>query len=491
LNDQELIKQIEDLRTKATIAENSGNENDQRIHLEQMFILYGQLSPQSKKTMQNSLYISHRDLGRLYFILNKCEEAISHLEKAKKLPEYQNEESLIKFLMDHFIVSSRIKMYLKTDSKLYLKNVRDLNNSLLNKVDKIESQDLKNEINYNKSLLQGIDRGGKIKTEIWFEIPPALPLQEDSPITFKFNGVDHILEVEIIKNPSAFIESQGSYVEIVEDKYGLINRSKIKLTIFKYIDPDERVEIKTFSEKKAQFKILLEPLNALNYFIEHYRITTGNYWIEPVFYKMIRNFTFENMFENQEYHVQRSIMDHLTRVSHNIPWLKDVEVYDLKESLDKKENQLWEVLLLDAKDYLLKRSYREAIYAINGAFENYFMLKAQDMLSKAWGKENAMEYLKGKPVYEYHKLKSYMDEETFNRAVKESKITSYVPSTYQILKECHTIYPFAITRKELNELVNKIRKNRNEVMHGVKINDDLETVAFEAIKSFEDFVKLF
>jgi hypothetical protein len=496
MSDQELINQINDLLSNASIAENSNNEDDQLpidqvVSLyEQIFTLYDQLSLQSQKTMKKSLYIAHRNLGPLYFILNQLETALYNLEKAKKLPEYQNDELMTKLWMDQFIVSSKIKLYLKTNSKSYLKSVRGINNYLLAQMDKIESSDLKNQINYNKSLLQGIDRGGKVKTVICFEIPPALPIQENSPINFKFNGIDHILKIEIIKNPNAFLES-GSFVEITEDKYGLVNRSKIKLTIFKYIDSDERVEIKTFSEKKLHFKILLDAVNALNYFIEHYRIITGNYWIEPVFYKMIKNFTCENMFENQEHHVQRGIMDHLTRVSHDIPWLKDVELYDLKECLEKKENQLWEVLLLDAKDYLLKRSYRESIYAINGAFENYFMLKAQEMLSKAWGQKNAMEYLEGKPIYEYHNMKDFMDEKTFNRAVKESKITPHVPSTYQILKECNIIYPFTISRKQLNSLVNKIRKRRNEVMHGVKINDDLEIIAFEAIKSFEEFAKSF
>jgi hypothetical protein len=271
----------------------------------------------------------------------------------------------------------------------------------------------------------------------------------------------------------------------------MINRSKIKLTIFKYIDPDERLEIQTFAEKKLQFKILSEALDALNYFIENYRIITGNYWIEPVFYKMIKNFTFEIAFENQQHHTQRSVMDHLTKISPNIPWLNNEKLYNLKESLRKKENQLWEILLLDAKDYLLKRSYREAIYAINGAFENYLMLKAQEILNNAWGEKDALQYLKGIPIYKYHKLKDYMSEETFNKAVKNNAINLYVPSTYQILKECHIVCPIQISRKELNKLVDKIREKRNLVMHGSNITVELEEIAFEAIISFEKFVKVF
>ncbi|MGV8144145.1 MAG: hypothetical protein ACP5OJ_05960 [Methanothermobacter sp.] len=497
MNDKEIIDQINDLLNKAISTANSGDEDNQLktekiIGLyDQIFNLYNQLSSQSQKTMKSQLYIAHRNVGRLYFILNEYEKSLFHLENAKKLSEYKSEEFMIKLWIDHFIVSLRIKLYLKTNSGSYLKNVRGINNSLLNKMDKIESQDLKNEINYNKSLLQGIDRGAQIKTVICFEVPPALPIQENTPINFKFRGINHILKVEIIKNPAAFLES-GDFVEITEDKYGLINRSKIKLTIFKYIDPDEQVEIKSFSEKKLHFKILLEAIDALNYFIERYRIITGNYWIEPVFYKMIKNYTFENMFENQEHHVQRAIMEHLTRISPTTPWLKNSEIHDLKICLNEEEIPLWEILLLDAKDYLLRRSFREAIYAINGAFENYLMLKARNRLIIGWGSEkNVTEYLEGVPVYKYHKLKEYMDENTFNQAVKDNKITPYVPPTNQILKECNIIQPFSISRTQLNRLVGKIRKKRNEVMHGVEITDDLETIAFEAIINFEEFIKLF
>jgi len=120
---------------------------------------------------------------------------------------------------------------------------------------------------------------------IWFEIPTPLPIQENTPIKFKIDNVDYILKIEIIKNPSAVIQSPDGVVELVEDKFGLVNRSKIHLTIFKYIDLDERVELKTFSTKKLHFKILLDALDALNYFIERYRIITGNYGLKLYFIK--------------------------------------------------------------------------------------------------------------------------------------------------------------------------------------------------------------
>jgi len=136
--------------------------------------------------------------------------------------------------------------------------------------------------------------------------------------------------------------------------------------------------------------------------------------------------------EHQEHRKQTSTMDHLIRSSDSIDWLEDKEVTDLKKLLKKEEIPIWEILLLDSKDYLLRRDYREAIYAINGAFENYLMLKAREKLISKWTEKDVNEYLDGKPVYKYHKMKKYMDEATFNKAIKEDIITSYIPSTYQI-----------------------------------------------------------
>jgi hypothetical protein len=263
------------------------------------------------------------------------------------------------------------------------------------------------------------------------------------------------------------------------------------LSIFKYIDSNEWVEIKTFSDQKFMPKVLFEALNALNYFIDRYRIVTGNYWIERVFFKMIPKFDYEVRLGNQRFGDAFGMYVPGFFISSGIPYLKDSEVVKLHNYLEIEEIPLWEILLLDSKDYLLQRDYREAIYSINGAFENYLMLKAQEKLSIAWGKEHAIEYLEGKPVYKYHNLKDYISEETFNRAVADGKIGKYVPITGQILKECYEIHPLTISRTQLDKLVKEIRKYRNEVIHGVKINDDLENVAFEAIRSFEEFVKIF
>ena len=395
--------------------------------------------------------------------------------------------------MNRLIVNLKIKMGLKTNYNLYLKDARELNNLLLTKVNKMPNS-LRDEINSNKLFLDAIEKN-KVKTIVEFEVPSPMPVQENNPIEFEFKGIKHILNIEIIENPASNIKGTG--ISIPEDKYGLVKRSKINLTIFKYIDPDERVELKNFSNKNSLSKRLVEAINALNYFIERYRIVTGKYWVETVYFNMIPQFKSEIKLGNQRFGNLIGIYDQSFFISARMPYLSNDKIAELNNYLKREEIPLWETLLLDGKDYLLLRNYREAIYAINGAFENYLMLKAREVLTQAWDKEKADEYLDGVPVYEYHKLNGYMDEESFKKAVNDGKVGKIVPPTGQILKEVYNVLkevynvPNLISHNKLDKLDKKIRKMRNEVMHGVEIDVDLEIITFEAIKSFEEFVKLF
>lgn len=485
--DIDKANQIDELLNKAKKAHNLNKKNE-CMYLEQVLNLYSNLSSQAKELIDIPFYVIHRNLGYLYSNSKNIEKALYHLQEAKKLKEFNEEEFLTKYNLNIIIVDLNIQITLKTNTYQNFKDAKDLNTKLLNEIDKIELKDLKRQIKCNKILLDSIENDD-IKTIIEFEIPSPIPIQENNPIKFKFNGIEHILNIEIVENQSSNIK--GSGIPIPEDKYGIVKRSKVKLVISKYIDPEEHVKIKTFSYKDSLSKTSSDAIDALNYFIERYRIVTGKYWVETVFFSMIKNFECGIKFNNYRLGDQSSIYDQNFLISPNIPYLKDNEVSKLINCLKMKEIQLWEILLLDAKDFLLRRNYREAIYSINGAFENYLMIHAKERLSKVWGKENASEYLKGTPIYKHHKLKKYMDEKTFNQALKNNDINIYVPPIGQILKECRNARPLKISTTKLNNLVDKIRKERNNVMHGVEINDDLEIIAFEAIKSFEEFVKVF
>ncbi|PKL66356.1 MAG: hypothetical protein CVV28_11310 [Methanobacteriales archaeon HGW-Methanobacteriales-1] len=487
MSDKPLIHQIKDLMNKNRNAELIKDENIQKQCLEQVLIIYDKLSNNGQKRVKNELYVAHRNLGSLY-INEEFEKALHHLELAKSLSSYKNENFFNKCNLNRLISHLKMKIGLKEDSKDQLAESRNINNLLLSKLDKISLDQLKNEIMSDKLILDAIEKGD-IKTIIEFELPIPLFIKDKYPIEFEINGIKYTLEVEIVENP-LFVKCPN-FTEIMEDKYGLANRSKIKLTIFRYIDPNKRIKISTFSEKECILYILSEAINAINYFIERYRIISGNYWVETVFYNMISEFSSTIMAGD---HIIRNIpinMDQLIRCSPNPPWLSDLNIDNLDKYLRKEEIILWEILLLDAEDFLLRRNYREAIYAINGCFENFLMIKAREKLKKSWDDKEVEDYLNGSPVYENFKLKKYLSEDLFNQAVSNKDIFPYVPSTFQILKKCNEIDPSKVEIKELNRLVSKIRKKRNDIMHGVEIAEDLEKLAFEAIKSFKEFTEVF
>ena len=104
------------------------------------------------------------------------------------------------------------------------------------------------------------------------------------------------------------------------------------------------------------------------------------------------------------------------------------------------------------------------------------------------------DYLEGKVTYETYFLKEFISEEDFNRAVEQKIISSHSPSTFQIIKKCFELNEdrIAITRRKLNKLVNDIRKNRNDIIHGnLTVLKNIESDAKKSISSFEEFIKVF
>jgi hypothetical protein len=62
------------------------------------------------------------------------------------------------------------------------------------------------------------------------------------------------------------------------------------------------------------------------------------------------------------------------------------------------------------------------------------------------------------------------------------------------LKECFNVHELGIDWEELDGMVGKIRRKRNEIMHGAEIDEkkyDLELIAFEAVENFEKFIEIF
>ena len=62
---------------------------------------------------------------------------------------------------------------------------------------------------------------------------------------------------------------------------------------------------------------------------------------------------------------------------------------------------MWKTLYDDAKNYMLIEKYREALLAINSAFENYLNIKSREILSNEMTAKEVKEYLSGSLNYEH------------------------------------------------------------------------------------------
>jgi hypothetical protein len=68
--------------------------------------------------------------------------------------------------------------------------------------------------------------------------------------------------------------------------------SKIQITVGKYIEPRHPILVSELTGETA-FKPLIFAINALKEFINHYKVSTDDYWIPRVTHKMLTSFRCE------------------------------------------------------------------------------------------------------------------------------------------------------------------------------------------------------
>ena len=186
---------------------------------------------------------------------------------------------------------------------------------------------------------------------------------------------------------------------------------------------------------------------------------------------------------------------HGIKISNSQSYVNKEKLKELKNKLIKgQEPQLWERLYLDSKNNMFIEKYKEAVISINSAFENYLNIKSREILKCKMTDNEVEDYLQGKVSYATYFLNEYISEEDFNKAVEQGIISSHAPSTFQIIKKCFEINADRITisRGKVNKLVNYIRKNRNDIIHGnLTLLKSIESDAKKPISSFEEFIKVF
>lgn len=490
MREENVIEQINYHLPIARAAFLQKNEDEERRQLEIILGLFESLPYSVRLNTQDFLYSVFRNMGRFHFTSNKFQEAVKFIHKAQSLQEYKNELFDNAFSMKSLLMHSYVMLFLENPaSQDNLNEAKKILCELKSTVPLLSDLGYLEELNRREEILNAVI-ANDIFTVISFEIPFPIIYSEQS-ISFLYKGTKCSLSLEIVKSLYNYFQSEGvGFFEIVEDKFGLANRTKVQISINNYLHPEEIVHLNTLSESNKISKALATGINVLNYFIEHFRVATNEYWIETINHKMLSKF---NFYIRAGVHDIRNVIwtdDSIYRSHSSLPWKSEVTQSILNRSLQFESIPLWKSLLLDAKDYLLRNRSRESLISLNSAFENFIAIFAEQHLLKHLGKEEVDNFLKGIPNYSDFYLKDFVRLSDFENAIKQGLIFNHPPTTYQILKKCNSLASIGISNTKMQKLISKIRANRNEIVHGRSARENQDKITRDAIQSFEELVEI-
>ncbi|MGE8021533.1 hypothetical protein ACQKOM_21955 [Peribacillus frigoritolerans] len=491
MQEHTMIQEIHQYFEKAQLATIRDDENTERDSLQKAFELFEKLPRKTRTNLEIELYTPIRNMGRFLFTANQYEDSIKYIDRALSHPHCQSELDDNKINMKLLKCHSNLMLFLEKQSIQYLDKATDLLHNIRKEIHTVKNPSLLQDF-YVKQEIHSAILQNQIWTIIDLELPSPIIVSE-TPFSFLYNEIKVELMIEIVNSPFALFEPNGGgFLEIVEDKYGLANRSKVRLLINKYLHPDIRVKLDTLSESNQVSLVVSECIKILNFFIERFRVTTDQYWIETISHKMFSKHSILIKAGNQE--IKNVVFTDSTSVfqfSPSIPWITEEIKSTLIENLNENELPLWKTLLLDSKDYLLRGKNREAIVSVNSAVENFLLTETKVHLAKGMSEEEIIAFLKGEPNYNNFFLKEFINEETFNIAVQNGVITNHPPSTFGIIKKCNDISPLSISKRQQLKLISKIRCKRNDIVHGKENLGISSKEVKQSIESFEELVNIF
>lgn len=325
-----------------------------------------------------------------------------------------------------------------------------------------------------------------VKTIVNFKLPYKIDIPENEEVTYEYKDLLFNLNFKTISNKAQVpFEALNGIMELDKDKYGIYSCSELTVTFDKFFDATHCMR-----------ELLVLCSESFNYFLDYYKSTTEYYWIDNLNLSQIQASNVKVISEKYDDIISIPFYyGHSVKVSNNPSYISQEKINELKDSINIGEQPpLWEMLYLDSKNFIFIEKYREAIISINSAFENYLNIKSREILRSRMTVKEVENYLQGKVSYATYYLNEFISEEDFNKAVEQGIISPHSPSTFQIIKKCFEFNNnrISISKRKLNKLVNDIRKNRNDIVHGNPILlKNVESDAKKSISSFEEFIKVF
>lgn len=420
-------------------------------------ILRGKSSLISK--YQGALIDSYKFLSEAEYLAKDYESCLKYINQLQLSDAYKNEAI---GTVNHATVRKfQCEIYLdiyedKHDKiKLHKQHLLEFGNANKSKFEKNIKDDYDKILDLANSFLNN-----SVKTIVNFKLPYKIEIPENQEIVYEVNHIRFSLKFKTINNEGQVpFESNRAVLELDKDKYGVCSCSDLILVFNRFFDATRCMDdlLKLCSE-------------AFNYFLDYYKSTTEYYWIDNLNLKQIQASNVRVISEKYDDIISIPLYyPHNIKLSQAPSYISQKKFDELQYQIIKgQELPLWKMLYLDSKNHIFIEKYKESVISINSAFENYLNIVSRDMLRSQMTEKEIEDYLQGNVSYSTYFLNDFISEEAFNKAVEQGTICSQVPSTFQIIKKCYDLDTnrISVSRSKINKLINNIRKNRNDIIHG-------------------------
>lgn len=419
-------------------------------------------------------------------------EAFNFIKDTKRYSE-EPQENLV--IINNKLLKAYLYLYLetnKTDQKLIEQSHRLFEEqeklfstgSFTQKQYEVEKQNfLENKLIYNAI------KNGSFWTEVSFSVPFPLGISVEE-FDLIIDGTRVSMKTKKIQAGQTIFGVENGVMEINFDKYGLLTRTNIVLRINQYLSESTN-KIYHFGESEERSELYVRSLEILNKIISRFRLIENYYWIDEVDMRMID-------LNSVKFYAEKKIVREIIMQSENTYTVTDEFTYlsktkkrELIELLSEEESSiLWKELLSDAKNYLLINKLSEAIISLNSAFENFFYSTMRRVFREYEDEELVERFFQGDQMYETFDGKDIIDEATFDKLKASNFLQGGVPSVYKIIRKYYKIVPekdrIDYSKRKFIKSIDKIRKYRNDIVHGnlaVKLSDKQ---VYRAIDEFQE-----
>ena len=448
---------------------------------------YKKLSKEEKANLEIYLYLTYRELGALFYTTNiNSEDCNYYFERSLRIVLNGDYDSLLnicisKSMLCKSLILTGLKNRNEDDickAKKYFQESKEL---LMHD----EREDLRESAEELEKLFKELDEKN-IWTVVNFEIGYYIDMPQDTEFEFVLENLKCKVKSKHI--PIVNKISGDAFLYNSKDKYGLLNHSKITISINDFIEPTCKENVNR--ELKDVWCSVSRAVEVWNYFIKNYRVSTKEYWLENINEFMILNYDTQVYAGDIELRNVPLSYSMGLQISSNVPCIEEITQIELSQMLKAGIIDLWQTAYMDSLKQLQIRNYKEAIIQINIALENYLYTFAKKILSKNIGEEATYKFFKGEVRYEDFYLNQYISPEVFKSMCDDGVVKNNPPTTYAIIKRCYEFLDESISKRNLQTKISIIRKYRNDIVHGNDIKCKIEKEAEKAIEAFENLIEI-